>query len=151
MTVIEPEGSWNEMDNKDKESFRGYMKRLAKDSDGPETHATRKKTTMSEYQLESRTHAIYHVEDSVIYPALGLAGEAGEVAGKVSKIMRDSDGSLSEELREDLGKELGDVLWFVAQLASDLSLNLGEIARGNLRKLADRSERGVLGGSGDDR
>jgi len=103
------------------------------------------------YQDKARIYAVYPFENSIVYPILGLAGEAGEVAGKMSKIMRDKDGLVSTQDREDLGKELGDVLWFVAQAASDLGLSLGDIADGNLDKLADRAERGVLKGSGDDR
>ena len=85
------------------------------------------------------------------YPALGLGGEVGEVLNKVKKIMRDHDGKITDEYREILKKELGDVLWYVAALASELGLKLEEVARLNLEKLASRKERGTLGGDGDNR
>lgn len=105
--------------------------------------------SLNDYQTGAMTTAIYH--DKVIYPALGLAGEAGEVAGKVSKILRDSKGVLTDEVKKDLRKEIGDVLWFAAALAKDIDATLGEIAEENLAKLKSRKDRGVLGGSGDDR
>jgi NTP pyrophosphatase (non-canonical NTP hydrolase) len=105
--------------------------------------------TMNTYQDGAATTAIY--SDTVIYPALGLAGEAGEVAGKVSKVLRDNDGEVPEEVRKDLKKELGDVLWFIAAMARDLGYTLEEIGQENLDKLASRKARGVLGGSGDNR
>lgn len=85
------------------------------------------------------------------YVGLGLAGEAGEVAGKIKKIARDDDGLIHEAVRAKLADELGDVLWYVSQMASQLGLRLEGIARGNLAKLRDRQERGVLQGSGDNR
>ena len=102
------------------------------------------------YQKAALSTAIY--PDKVIYTALGLASEAGEVAGKVKKILRDRGGNfLGAEFREAVKDELGDVLWYVAALAADLGLKLDDIAQANLDKLADRVERGVIGGSGDDR
>jgi NTP pyrophosphatase (non-canonical NTP hydrolase) len=77
---------------------------------------------------------------------MGLANEAGEVLGKVKKIIR--DGTFN---REDIADELGDVLWYAAALARDLNVDLSTIARRNLNKLASRKERGTLGGSGDKR
>ncbi len=85
------------------------------------------------------------------YPALGLAGEAGEVAEHAKKAIRDDAGVVSEERREAMAKELGDVLWYVSQLASELGLELDEIAPANLEKLLSRQRRGVLSGSGDER
>ena len=82
---------------------------------------------------------------------LGLAGEAGEVAEHVKKVLRDDGGEVGPERRAAMSKELGDVLWYVAQLASELDLDLDEIARENLDKLFSRQRRGVLSGSGDDR
>jgi NTP pyrophosphatase (non-canonical NTP hydrolase) len=87
----------------------------------------------------------------LIYSAMGLAGEAGEVAEQVKKFMRDDGGTLREERRQKLIRELGDVLWYVAAVASDLGVSLDEVAEANIAKLASRQERGVLGGSGDDR
>ena len=85
------------------------------------------------------------------YPALGLCGEAGEVAEKVKKTIRDDGGVLSDQRREALARELGDVLWYLSQLATEADLDLETIAEDNLEKLLSRQERGVLRGSGDDR
>ena len=87
----------------------------------------------------------------LVYPALGLAGEAGELANKVKKVLRDHGGHLSEEAREAILAELGDVLWYVAQVATDLGESLEAVAQANLAKLRSRKERGRLGGDGDDR
>jgi NTP pyrophosphatase (non-canonical NTP hydrolase) len=106
---------------------------------------------LSEYQLLSRRTAEYPREAWLAYPALGLAGEAGEVAEHAKKAIRDDAGEVSDERRAAMGKELGDVLWYVAQLASELGLDLDEIARVNLDKLLSRQRRGVLSGSGDER
>jgi NTP pyrophosphatase (non-canonical NTP hydrolase) len=106
---------------------------------------------LSEYQRLSRRTAEYPREAWLAYPALGLAGEAGEVAEHAKKAIRDDDGEIEDARREAMGKELGDVLWYVAQLASELGLDLDEIATGNLEKLLSRQRRGVLSGSGDDR
>ena len=104
------------------------------------------------YQLRSRETARYpDVGANPIYPTLGLCGEAGEVADKVKKVLRDGDGVFSPAVREDLQLELGDVLWYVAQLASELGLSLEEIAAANLAKLTSRAARNVIGGSGDRR
>ncbi len=106
---------------------------------------------LSEYQRRSRSTADYPRAAALIYPTLGLAGEAGEVADHIKKVVRDDDWQVSEERLEALTKELGDVLWYVAQVASELGLDLDEIARVNLEKLRSRQLRGVLAGSGDDR
>jgi NTP pyrophosphatase (non-canonical NTP hydrolase) len=106
---------------------------------------------LSEYQRLSRQTAEYPREAWLAYPALGLAGEAGEVAEHAKKAIRDDGGEVAEERREKISKELGDVLWYVAQLASELNLNLDEVAQANLDKLLSRQRRGVLSGSGDDR
>ncbi|HWY18893.1 MAG TPA: nucleoside triphosphate pyrophosphohydrolase family protein [Solirubrobacteraceae bacterium] len=108
---------------------------------------------LSEYQRLSRRTAEYPREASswLAYPALGLAGEAGEVAEHAKKTIRDDGGQVSDERRVAMSKELGDVLWYVAQLASELGLELDEIAQANLDKLLSRQERGVLSGEGDDR
>jgi NTP pyrophosphatase (non-canonical NTP hydrolase) len=85
------------------------------------------------------------------YLTLGLTGEAGEVAEKVKKAIRDNGGEMSSEKKEDIKKELGDVLWYISQLARILGFTLEEVALANLDKLADRKARGVIGGSGDTR
>ena len=104
------------------------------------------------YQQGARATARYpQVGSNPIYPTLGLCGEAGEVADKVKKVIRDDDGVFSESVRESLKLELGDVLWYVAQLASELGFDLDSIARANLEKLASRAARNVIAGSGDQR
>lgn len=105
-----------------------------------------------EYQKKSRETALYPDKDgNFVYPTLGLVGEAGEVAEKVKKILRDDGGVVSGEKREEIKKELGDVLWYLSQLATEFDLSLDNIAEENLIKLFSRKERGKLGGSGDDR
>src|SRR5271167_1424268 len=106
---------------------------------------------LSEYQRLSRRTAEYPREAWLAYPALGLAGEAGEIAEHAKKVIRDDAGALSDERRAAMAKELGDVLWYVAGLASELGLDLDQIAQQNLEKLLSRQRRGVLSGSGDDR
>ena len=108
--------------------------------------------TFNEYQNKSRETAIYpNAGDNFIYPTLGLAGEAGEISEKIKKVLRDSDGVVTDETKELLKKELGDVLWYVAQLASEFGFELDDVAQHNIDKLFSRKERGVLKGSGDTR
>jgi NTP pyrophosphatase (non-canonical NTP hydrolase) len=96
--------------------------------------------------------AIYpHKGDNLAYPALGLTGEAGEVADKVKKLIRDHDGKLTPELAQEMVKELGDVLWYLAALSLELKVNLSDVAAANVKKLRDRKKRGVLKGDGDNR
>jgi NTP pyrophosphatase (non-canonical NTP hydrolase) len=106
---------------------------------------------LNEYQQAARRTAIYADHHRVIYPALGLASEAGEVAGKVKKVLRDHGGDFARAPLDAIKDELGDVLWYVAVLAGDLGLSLDEIAAANLGKLTSRKERGRLGGGGDRR
>jgi NTP pyrophosphatase (non-canonical NTP hydrolase) len=105
----------------------------------------------SDYQRFSRRTAEYPREAWFAYPALGLAGEAGEVAEHAKKAIRDDGGAITDGRREQIARELGDVLWYVSQLASELGLELDAIARENLEKLFSRQSRGVLSGSGDHR
>ena len=105
---------------------------------------------LSDYQELSRATAVYPgAGDNLLYPTLGLCGEAGEVAEKIKKMLRDDGGLLSDERRDALAKELGDVLWYVAQVATEAGLDLDELAEANLAKLRSRKERQVLQGSGD--
>ena len=105
-----------------------------------------------DYQTKSRKTAGYPaIGHPVIYPTLGLVNEAGEVAGKIKKVFRDKEGQISEETRQALKAELGDVLWYLAQVASELDLSLEEIAEHNITKLYDRLERGKIRGDGDNR
>lgn len=107
--------------------------------------------TFDEYQNDALLTAIYSKDIALMYPALGLCGEAGEVAEKVKKLYRDSDGEVTPEFKNSLCKELGDVLWYVSALSKDVGLSLNEVAFGNLAKLADRQSRGKLKGDGDER
>jgi NTP pyrophosphatase (non-canonical NTP hydrolase) len=105
---------------------------------------------LSDYQQRSRLTAVYpDAGSNLTYPALGLCGEAGEAAEKVKKAIRDDGGQLTPERREALAAELGDVLWYVAQLATEAGLDLDQIAGANLDKLLSRRDRDVLQGSGD--
>ncbi len=105
-----------------------------------------------EYQERAYDTAVYPYKGAnFTYPALGLAGESGEVCEKIKKIIRDEEGLISAARAEEVAYELSDVLWYIAALASEIGYNLSEIALMNLDKLKDRKERGVLGGSGDNR
>ena len=105
-----------------------------------------------EYQKKSRETAFYpNAGENFIYPTLGLSGEAGEVAEKIKKVIRDKNGVMNDEERENIKKELGDVMWYVAQLATELDLSLDDIAQKNIEKLYSRLERGKINGSGDNR
>ena len=104
----------------------------------------------NQYQEAARRTAIYPCENGLVYTALGLVGESGEVAEKGKKLIR---GDLLEQgqFENDMVKELGDVLWYVANLATELGVTLSDVAELNLTKLLDRQKRDVLNGSGDDR
>ena len=104
----------------------------------------------TDYQTKSRATAKYPaIGHAVIYPTLGLVNEAGEVAGKIKKVFRDKSGEISAETTEALKAELGDVLWYLAQIATELGVGLDEVASANLTKLFDRLERGKIRGEGD--
>lgn len=105
---------------------------------------------LNDYQEKALVTAIYPEQYKVIYPALGLTGEAGEVANKVKKILR-GDSELTEQKKQDIADELGDVLWYVATCAHDLGYTLEEIGEMNIQKLALRQKKGLLGGNGDHR
>lgn len=105
----------------------------------------------NEYQLKASETAIYGAGMKITYPALGLANEAGEVLGKIKKVLRDKEGVFTEETNKVIGDEIGDTLWYISVLARDLGLDLETIANNNLIKLADRRARNVIHGSGDNR
>jgi len=108
--------------------------------------------SFSEYQEKARQTAIYpDLGKNPYYPTLGLVGEAGEIANKVKKIMRDKDGKIDEETRDDIKKELGDVLWYVSAVATEFGLDMSEIAYKNYEKLKKRMEEGKIKGNGDNR
>ena len=106
---------------------------------------------MQDYQTQASKTAIYPDCEIVVYPALGLVSEAGEVAGKVKKVLRDNNGSFDPVQREKIAEEVGDVLWYIAALCTDLDIGMETIAQRNLDKLNSRMARGVISGSGDHR
>ena len=108
--------------------------------------------TFEEYQKKARETAIYPNKDNnFVYPVLGLVGEAGEVAEKIKKVLRDNNGVIDEAKKQEISKELGDVLWYLAQVAFELGLSLEDVACLNIEKLNSRKDRGKLSGSGDNR
>jgi NTP pyrophosphatase (non-canonical NTP hydrolase) len=108
--------------------------------------------TFDEYQKAARETAQYpDIGRNVAYPTLGLAGETGEVAERVKKMYRDDGGVLTPQRRDALKAELGDVLWYVAALCSELGLSMKDVAEHNIRKLRDRRDRNVIKGDGDER
>lgn len=105
-----------------------------------------------DYQRESRrTWSEIATDHPIVYPTLGLANEAGEVAGKIKKIFRDRGGQIGPDDREALKYELGDVLWYLTQICTELGLSLAEVAAANTEKLRSRQERGQIRGEGDER
>lgn len=108
------------------------------------------------YQRQAAETAIYPEAltgsyNAVAYAVLGLSNEAGEVGGKLKKVWRDFNGHLTLEKKAEIAAELGDVLWYVALVAKEIEYDLGDIAQYNIKKLRSRAERGVIGGSGDNR
>lgn len=106
----------------------------------------------SEYQKQSQKTALYpNHGHSFIYPTLRVAGEAGEVVEKIKKAIREDGGKITAERKKALQKEMGDLLWYLAQLVTETGIDLNEVAEGNIAKLLSRKERGVLPGDGDNR
>lgn len=104
------------------------------------------------YQQKARETAIYpNMGSEFTYPALGLVGEAGEIANKLKKVIRDNGGVLTDRVRGSVGDEIGDCLWYIAQLATEMGYDLDTLAQNNVNKLASRKERGTLSGAGDNR
>jgi len=121
---------------------------------GAQTNESNKYKRVSDldmYQKVAKTTAIYPREQAIIYPTLGLTGEAGEVANKVKKIYRDGTNKINENIVEEISAEIGDVLWYVAVLADDIGCKLSDIANNNLLKLENRRKKGTIHGSGDKR
>lgn len=105
----------------------------------------------SEYQSRAVETAVYPTEGllGILYTGLGLMNEAGEVGGKIKKMLRDEGATLTFDRREQIAAEIGDVLWYCAMLAYELGIPLEQIAVGNIMKLADRAKRNAIGGDGD--
>jgi len=116
-----------------------------------ENHKYKKISDLDMYQKVALTTAIYPREQAIIYPTLGLTGEAGEVANKVKKIIRDGSNKNDNSMVSEIKSEIGDCLWYIAVLADDIGCKLSDIANTNLIKLANRKEKGTIGGSGDKR
>jgi NTP pyrophosphatase (non-canonical NTP hydrolase) len=110
-----------------------------------------KEMSFNEYQVRTSWTAIYPKDKAVEYLGLGLVSEAGEVAGKLKKVIRDGNGMIDSETRDALCSELGDVMWYLAQLCTVLEVNMSTVAKKNLDKLAARKEAGTLSGNGDKR
>ncbi len=108
--------------------------------------------TFDEYQKTSKETAVYKPGDTVLYYlGLGVTGEAGEIAEKLKKILRNHDGVIDDDARDNLKKEMGDVLWYLSQLSTELGLSFSDVAQTNITKLQDRKDRNVLKGAGDNR
>lgn len=107
--------------------------------------------TLDQYQQCALETAFYPAQYEIIYPALGMAGEAGEVADKIKKVIRDKDGCFTPGEGVEIAKEVGDVLWCCAVMARDLGYSLSTIASMNYEKLRSRQLRHTLSGSGDNR
>ena len=108
---------------------------------------------MDDYQKKALTTALPSGDDfkDLLHWVLGISGESGEIAEKFKKIIRDKDSQVSEADKQELAKEIGDVLWYLAVLSNQLGFSFSDVAQQNLDKLQSRKKRGVLGGSGDNR
>ena len=104
-----------------------------------------------EYQDKIKVTAQYPNNVRILYPTLGLCGEAGEVAEKVKKVFRDNNGHFTEDKIAEITKELGDVLWYIQAMCNDLNINMQDVAQANVDKLLSRLERNVIQGNGDNR
>ena len=112
------------------------------------------KMNFNEYQEKASQTAIYPNKNSIVglmYCTLGMSGEAGEVSERVKKLYRDHNGIVSEDIKKDITKELGDVLWYLSGIAKELNISLDDIATTNIEKLFSRKERNVLHEEGDNR
>ena len=107
--------------------------------------------TLDEYQNHALETAIYPKQYKIIYPALGITGEAGECSDKVKKVIRDNNGEFTDDRKREIAKEIGDVLWYCAALAHDIGYTLNEVGEMNVEKLNSRKERNKINGNGDNR
>ena len=106
---------------------------------------------LNDYQKMAMKFRGYPIANEIPYAAIGLSGEAGEVADKVKKALRDNSGIFDDTTKIEIAKEIGDVLWYCALLANNLGYDLDLVAKLNIVKLEDRQTRGVIGGEGDNR
>ena len=105
-----------------------------------------------QYQQKAKAFADYpNIGNNVFYPVLGLSGESGEIANKVSKIIRDDLDIKDTKFKDEIKREMGDVLWFLSQIGIELNISLDDVAEYNLKKLRSRKKRGTLHGDGDNR
>jgi NTP pyrophosphatase (non-canonical NTP hydrolase) len=107
--------------------------------------------TFNDYQKKASSTVIYPEKLKIVYPLIGMTGETGEVAEKIKKVLRDNKGEFSDEKKAEIALEVGDVLWYLSSLASDLGYTLDEIAEMNINKILSRKERNVIHGNGDNR
>lgn len=107
--------------------------------------------TFDEYQQFTESTAVYPKENGLLYVVLGLCGEAGEIAEKVKKVLRDDNAEFTPEKKWEIAMEIGDVFWYCNRLVDELGFDMSEIVEENIKKLNSRKERNVLGGSGDNR
>lgn len=107
--------------------------------------------TFNDYQQAAHATAIYPEHYALTYPVIGLAGEVGELCNKVKKILRDKEGIPGPEQQAAISAELGDCLWYIAEVATQFGLSLDKVAAANVDKLNSRKQRGKLQGSGDER
>lgn len=112
---------------------------------------TKNSMTLNEYQMMSGETAVYPKDKAIEYLILGMVGEAGEVANKYKKVIRDDDGELTDEKKAEILDELGDVLWYLARIPDELGVDLEVVGIRNINKLLERKENGTIKGSGDSR
>ena len=141
------------MSHEDLESLPQVSEQMREELDARASlHNTRysdEENAWERYQRESlKTALVVKTDHPVIYPTLGLANEAGEVAGKIKKIFRDRKGEITPEDRSSIKYELGDVLWYLSQVCTSLDIDLADVAESNLTKLSSRKARGALKGDG---
>ena len=105
-----------------------------------------------EYQKFCKKTAVYpKIGKSFVYPLIGLQGEVGEVSEKIKKLFRDDGGKLTDEKKAEIVKELGDVMWYIAQLSTEFNVKFSEVIKGNIEKLSKRAKENKIHGSGDNR